>query len=62
MVTMFYDNDLDKHQFRGTVRNGFKTLRSAFGARVTSEKVISATPEKAANLTNIAKAVAALRS
>ena len=62
MVTMFYDNDLDKHLFRGTVRNGFKTLRSAFGARVTSEKVISATPANSADLTNISKAVAALRA
>jgi len=59
-VTMFYDNDLDLHQFRGTVRNGFVALRSGFGARVTSEKVIGA--QTAANLTNIAKAVAALRS
>tara|TARA_R110000803_G_scaffold56373_1_gene113704 strand:+ start:271 stop:1164 length:894 start_codon:yes stop_codon:yes gene_type:complete len=60
MVTMFYDNDLDKHQFRGTVRNGFKTLRAGFGARVTSETVIGA--ETAASLTNISKAVAALRA
>jgi hypothetical protein len=59
-VTMFYDNDLDLHQFRGTVRNGFVALRSGFGARVISEKVIGA--QTAANLTNIAKAVAALRS
>ena len=59
-VTMFYDNDLDKHQFRGTVRNGFVALRSGFGARVISEKVIG--DQTAANLTNIAKAVAALRS
>lgn len=59
-VTMFYDNDLDLHQFRGTVRNGFVALRDGFGARVTSEKVIGA--QTAANLTNIAKAVAALRS
>lgn len=60
MVTMFYDNDLDKHLFRGSVRNGFKTLRAGFGARVTSETVIGA--ETAASLTNISKAVAALRA
>ena len=60
IVTMFYDNDLDKHQFRGTVRNGFKTLRPLFGARVISEKVIGA--QTAASLTNISKAVAALRA
>ena len=60
IVTMFYDNDLDKHQFRGTVRNGFKTLRPLFGARVISEKVIGA--QTAASLTNISKAVAGLRS
>lgn len=59
-VTMFYDNDLDLHQFRGTIRSGFKTMRPTFGARVTSEKVIGA--QTAASLTNIAKAVAALRS
>ena len=59
-VTMFYDNDLDLHQFRGTVRNGFKVMTPAFGARVSSSKVIGAQAE--ANLTHIAKAVAALRS
>ncbi len=59
-VSMFFDNDLDQHEFRGTVRNGFASLRAGFGARVTSEKVIGA--ETAANLTNIARAVAALRS
>ena len=59
-VTMFYDNDLDKHQFRGSVRNGFVTLREGFGARVTSERVIDA--QTKANLTNISKAVAALRA
>jgi hypothetical protein len=58
-VTMFYDNDLDLHQFRGSIRNGYKVMRPTFGARVTSEKVIGA--QTAASLTNIAKAVAALR-
>jgi hypothetical protein len=59
-VTMFYDNDLDLHQFRGSIRNGYKVMRPTFGARVTSEKVIGA--QTAASLTNIAKAVAALRA
>jgi len=58
-VSMFFDNDLDQHEFRGTVRNGFATLRAGFGARVTSEKVIGS--QTGANLTNIARAVAALR-
>jgi len=58
-VTMFYDNDLDLHQFRGSIRNGYKVMRPTFGARVTSERVIGA--QTAASLTNIAKAVAALR-
>ena len=61
-VTMFYDNDKDLHQFRGSIRNGYKVMRPLFGARVTSEKVISATPANSASLTNIAKAVAALRA
>mgnify|MGYP003634003383 FL=1 len=60
-VTMFYDNDLDLHQFRGSVRNGFVTLRAGFGARVTSEAVIGG-GQAAANLTNISRAVAALRA
>ena len=59
-VTMFYDNDLDLHQFRGSIRNGYKVMRPTFGARVTSERVIGA--QTAASLTNIAKAVAALRA
>jgi len=57
-VTMFYDNDLDTHQFRATVRNGFATLRSGFGARVTAHATVGTAT---ANLTNIAKAVASLR-
>jgi hypothetical protein len=59
VVTMFYDNDLDVHQMRATVRNGFITLRSGFGARVTARNTVGTAT---ANLTNIAKAVASLRS
>ena len=58
-VTMFYDVDKDTHLMRATIRNGFKTLRSGFGARVTASKT---TGSATANLSNISKAVAALRS
>lgn len=58
-MTMFYDVDKDTHLMRATIRNGFITLRSAFGARVTANKTVGSAT---ANLTAISQAVASLRS
>lgn len=57
-VKMWYDVDLDKHLFRGSVRNGFITLRGNFINPVTANASIGTTD---ANVTAIAKAVAQLR-
>lgn len=57
-VRMWYDVDLDKHLFRGSVRNGFITLRGNFINPVTANTTIGSAT---ANITAIAKAVAQLR-
>ena len=57
-VRMWYDVDLDKHLFRGSVRNGFVTLRGNFINPVTANSTIGS---GTANITAIAKAVAQLR-
>jgi hypothetical protein len=58
-VTMFYDVDKDTHLMRATIRNGFKTLRSGFGARVTANKTVGSAT---ANLSAISQAVESLRA
>jgi len=58
-VKMWYDPDFDKHVVRGTVRNGFATLRSNFGQRITANKTIGSAT---ANLVAISKGVSNLRS
>ena len=57
-VRMWYDVDLDKHLFRGSVRNGFITLRGNFINPVTANTTIGSAT---ANITAVAKAVAQLR-
>jgi len=57
-VRMWYDVDLDKHLFRGSVRNGFITLRGNFINPVTANTSIGSAT---ANITAIAKAVSQLR-
>jgi len=58
-VSMFYDNDLDTHNFRATIRDGFKVVRPTFGVPVTSLAAIGSSAE---TLADIAQAVATLRS
>jgi hypothetical protein len=57
-VRMWYDVDTDTHLFRGSVRNGFITLRGNFINPVTANSTIGS---GTANITAIAKAVAQLR-
>jgi hypothetical protein len=57
-VRMWYDVDIDTHLFRGSVRNGFITLRGNFINPVTANSTIGS---GTANITAIAKAVAQLR-
>ena len=57
-IRMWFDPNTDTHQMRGTVRNGFTTLRGNFGNRITCNKTIGSGD---ANVVAIAKAVAQLR-
>jgi len=57
-VRMWYDVDLDTHLFRGSVRNGFVTLRGNFINPVSCNATIGAGD---ANIVAIAKAVSQLR-
>ena len=58
VVKMWYNPDTDIHEMRGTVRNGFTTLRGNFGNRITCNDTIGSGD---ANVVAIAKAVAQLR-
>lgn len=58
VVKVWYNPDTDAHEFRGTVRNGFTTLRGGFGNKITAHATIGTAT---ANVEAIAKAVAQLR-
>jgi len=58
IVKVWYNPDYDRHEFRGTVRNGFTVLRAGFGQRITANKTIGSAT---ANVEAIAKGVANLR-
>lgn len=58
-VTVWYDNDFDRHQFRSTLRAGFKGVNRTFCKGVYALPTIGSS---AANLAMFQKAVAALRS
>lgn len=57
-VKVWYNPDTDVHEFRGSVRNGFATLRGNFINPITCHATIGT---GAANLVAVAKAVAQLR-
>lgn len=59
VVKMWYNPDTDVHEMRGTVRNGFTTLRAGFGQKISSNATIGVA---SANVVAIAKGVANLRS
>lgn len=59
VVKVWYNPDRDRHEFRGSVRNGFVSLRSNFGRRITCNKTIGSGD---ANVEALAKSVANLRS
>ena len=60
VVKIWYNPNLDSHEFRGTVRNGFTALRSNFGRTIKSSKLGAGQAE--ANVEAIAKSVANLRA
>ena len=59
VVKMWYDPDLDLHQMRGSMRDGYVTLRAGFGQKMTANKTVGSAT---ANVVAIAKGVANLRS
>ena len=59
-VAMWYNPNLDSHEFRGTVRHGFVVQRPEFGVKVTDRTETFSTPT--ANLDNYLQAVGTLRS
>jgi len=59
VVKMWFNPDRDRHEFRATVRNGFVSLRSNFGRRISCNKTIGSGD---ANVEALAKSVANLRS
>lgn len=58
-VKVWYNPDTDVHEFRGTVRNGFVSLRDNFINPITCNKTIGSGD---ANLVAVAKAVSQLRA
>ena len=59
VVKVWYNPDRDRHEFRASVRNGFVSLRSNFGRRITCNKTIGSGD---ANVEALAKSVANLRA
>lgn len=59
VVKMWYNPDTDVHQMRGTLRDGYTTLRGTFGRRISCNGTIGSGD---ANVVAIAKSVANLRS
>lgn len=60
VVKVWYNPNLDTHEFRGTVRNGFTALRSTFGRTIKSAVLGGSQAE--ANVEAIATSVANLRA
>jgi hypothetical protein len=60
VVKVWYNPNLDSHEFRGTVRNGFTALRATFGRTIKSAALGEA--QAKANVEAIAQSVANLRA
>jgi hypothetical protein len=60
VVKVWYNPNLDSHEFRGTVRNGFTALRASFGRTIKSAALGEA--QAKANVEAIAQSVANLRA
>jgi hypothetical protein len=58
-VKMWFDPDLDTHQFRATVRNGFNNIYPTFVRKLNGSSVIGSS---ALTLSNFAKSVSNLRA
>lgn len=58
-VKTWFNPNLDSHEFRGTLRDGYAVLRAGFGQKITSHGTIGTA---VANVEAIAKGVANLRS
>jgi len=60
-ISTWYNPNKDLHEFRGTVRNGFTTLRAGFGQRINANATIGGANSSVVNVKQIAQATAVLR-
>ena len=61
-VSTWYNPNKDLHEFRGTVRNGFTTLRSGFGQRIIARDAVGTANSSVVNVKQIAQSTAILRA
>ena len=61
-VSTWYNPNKDLHEFRGTVRNGFTTLRSGFGQRIIARDAVGTANSAVVNVKQIAQSTAILRA
>lgn len=61
-VSTWYNPNKDLHEFRGTVRNGFTTLRSGFGQRIIARDAVGSANSAVVNVKQIAQSTAILRA
>ena len=61
-ISTWYNPNTDVHQFRGTVRNGFTTLRSGFGQRIIARDAVGSANSAVVNVKQIAQSTAILRA
>ena len=61
-ISTWYNPNKDLHEFRGTVRNGFGTLRSTFGQRINANATVGDANSAIVNVKQIAQSTALLRA
>ena len=61
-ISTWYNPNKDLHEFRGTVRNGFGTLRADFGQRIVVDATIGSANSAVTNVKQIAQSTALLRA
>jgi hypothetical protein len=60
-ISTWYNPNKDLHEFRGTVRNGFTTLRANFGQTIVANATIGNANSAVVNVKQIAQSTALLR-
>ena len=60
-ISTWYNPNKDLHEFRGTVRNGFTTLRAGFGQTIVANATVGNANSAVVNVKQIAQSTALLR-